>query len=92
MNIVLTKTKRGFTSEYQRNPYKVTHKKKEKIETEETLKIDSFEYELGKIFIEMKKEGYSCCGFNLEFEKVNKKDRDFTDVDLMFIDAEEKRD
>lgn len=91
MKIKLTKRTSGFISKYDES-HKVKHEDKEKHTEKNTIEVNTLRFELNKIVSEMIAEGYSLENFDLIFKRVNKRDSDITDVDLVFFNAEEDMD
>lgn len=91
MKIKVNKRTSGFISKYD-GSHKVKHEKKEKHEKENTIEVNTLRFGLDKIISEMIAEGYSLENFDLMFKRINKRDSDITDVDLVFFSVEEDKD
>ena len=91
MKIKVNKRINGFISKYDES-HKVKHEYKEKHEEENTIEVNTLRFGLDKIVSEMIAEGYSLKNFDLMFDRVNKRDSDITDVDLVFFNIEEDED
>ena len=88
MKIKIKKRTSGFISKYN-GSHKVEHENKDKENKESTIEVNSLRFEFNKIISEMNKNGFSLKNFDLMFERVNARDSNITDVDLVFFSVEE---
>ena len=91
MKIKVQKRTNGFISKYDES-HEVKHEHKEKHEEENTIEVNTLRFGLDKIISEMIAEGYSLEYFDLIFNRVNKRDSNITDVDLVSFSVEEDKD